>query len=58
MARNVDLLRDIAALIESVAPETAMAIREASQWLQDGAPTSRTLNRFPQWWGRGQQYLG
>jgi len=53
-----DLLRDIAALIESVAPETAMAIREASQWLQDGAPATRTLNRFPQWWGRGQQYLG
>ena len=52
-----DLLSDIASMIQSIAPNTASALIEASQWLQDGVPLERELQQFPQWWGRGQQYL-
>lgn len=52
-----DLLSEIASMIQSIAPDTASALLEASQWLQDGVPLERELEHFPQWWGRGQQYL-
>ena len=51
------LLDNISNLIKKLAPETAVAIEEANQWLQDGAPVKKKLSYFPQWWGRGQQYL-
>ncbi|RTY35183.1 SAM-dependent methyltransferase [Chlorobium phaeovibrioides] len=50
------LLGEIAELITPLAPETAMAITEANAMLQYGAPDMK-LHHFPQWWGRGQQYL-
>ncbi|MEB3828485.1 class I SAM-dependent methyltransferase [Phormidium sp. CCY1219] len=52
-----DLLTEIASIVEPITPNTALAIVEASDWLQDGAPLERELQHFPQWWGRGQQYL-
>jgi SAM-dependent methyltransferase len=52
-----DLMDDISSSVRPLSPETANAIDEASQWLRDGAPSQRELHHFPQWWGRGQQYL-
>ncbi|NJL56777.1 class I SAM-dependent methyltransferase [bacterium] len=52
-----DTMKDIASLVREMAPQTSLAILEASQWLQDGAPADRELQHFPKWWGRGQQYL-
>jgi ubiquinone/menaquinone biosynthesis C-methylase UbiE len=52
-----DLMSNISSLIQQTAPQTAKAIIEASEWLQDGVATERELQYFPQWWGRGQQYL-
>lgn len=52
-----DLLAEIALVVEPITPNTALAILEASEWLQDGAPLEKELQHFPQWWGRGQQYL-
>jgi len=52
-----DILAEIASVVEPITPNTALAILEASEWLQDGAPSERNLQHFPQWWGRGQQYL-
>ena len=51
------LLDEITKLIQSLAPETAKAINEASLWIQDGVPAERDLKNFPRWWGHGQQYL-
>lgn len=52
-----DLMDEISSVVMTFAPDTAKAIVEASQWLQDGVPLDRELSHFPQWWGRGQQYL-
>jgi 2-polyprenyl-3-methyl-5-hydroxy-6-metoxy-1,4-benzoquinol methylase len=52
-----DLLDEVSELIKDVAPETAMAIIESSQWLQDGAPINSDMKHFQEWWGRGQQYV-
>ncbi|NEO82889.1 MAG: methyltransferase domain-containing protein [Spirulina sp. SIO3F2] len=52
-----DLLAEIASVVEPVTPNTALAIREASEWLQDGVSVERELQYFPRWWGRGQQYV-
>ncbi len=38
------------------APTTVEAIREAVILLKSADPNMR-LKQFPQWWGRGQQYL-
>jgi len=50
------LLQELCAHVEKSAPETSEAIREAMTLLQSGHPDME-LNHFPQWWGRGQQYL-
>lgn len=50
------LLQELCAHVEKLAPETSVAIREAMMLLQSGHPDME-LNHFPQWWGRGQQYL-
>ncbi len=52
-----ELLDSIADLISSNAPQTAKAVKESSRWLQDGASLTVDLEFFPQWWGRGQQYI-
>jgi hypothetical protein len=52
-----NLLNDISNLVEIKSPVTAKAISEASSWLQDGAPINQELKYFPEWWGRGQQYV-
>jgi len=53
----INSLGEIARLISKKSPETSKAIIESSEWLQDGAPIDRELKYFPEWWGRGQQYL-
>jgi len=52
-----EALEAVALLIEAQAPQTAVAVREASQWIQGGAKAGETLQHFPLWWGRGQQYI-
>ncbi len=44
-------------LLEGEAPETVSAIREALDWISDGAPALSSLKYFPAWWGRGQQHV-
>ena len=51
-----EALEAIALLVEVQAPQTAVAMREASQWIQGGANADETLQHFPFWWGRGQQH--
>ena len=53
----IDLLIDISSLVGEKSPKTSQAIVEASHWLQDGAPLKQNLKYFPEWWGRGQQYV-
>jgi SAM-dependent methyltransferase len=53
----IDLLIDISSLVGEKSPKTSQAIVEASHWLQDGAPLKQNLKHFPEWWGRGQQYV-
>jgi len=53
----INSLGEIARLISKKSPETSKAIIEGSEWLQDGAPIDRELKYFPEWWGRGQQYV-
>ena len=53
----INLLGEITRLISKKSPETSKAIIESSEWLQDGAPIDEELKYFPEWWGRGQQYL-
>lgn len=43
-------------LIQDYSPLTANAIREAAEWINDGAP-QRQHKHFSQWWGRGQQFV-
>ncbi len=50
------LMQELCAHIDKQAPVTAEAIREAVILLQSGQPDME-LKQFPQWWGRGQQYL-
>lgn len=50
------LMEKLCGHVESAAPDTALAIREAVDLLQ-GDSLDRELHHFPQWWGRGQQYL-
>ena len=51
-----NLMQEMCAHIEKLAPVTAEAIREAMTLLQNGHPDME-LKQFPQWWGRGQQYI-
>ena len=50
------LMQELCAHIEKRAPVTVAAIREAVTLLQSGHPNME-LKQFPQWWGRGQQYI-
>ncbi len=50
------LMQELCAHIEKQAPVTVAAIREAVTLLQSGHPNME-LEHFPQWWGRGQQYI-
>ena len=50
------LIQELCAHIEKLAPVTAEAIREAATLLKSGHPDME-LKQFPQWWGRGQQYI-
>ena len=50
------LMHELCSHIEGRLPVTAEAIREAVNLLERGAP-GMELTQFPQWWGRGQQYL-
>ena len=51
-----ELMQEIHAMIAEKAPDTAEALREAIEWLQNGAKQT-TLKHFPNWWGRGSQYV-
>lgn len=51
-----DLMDELCSHIEDQAPTTVLAIREAIALLQSETPNMDLL-QFPQWWGRGQQYL-
>ena len=50
------LMQELCSHIEKLAPVTTAAIREAATLLQSGHPDME-LKQFPQWWGRGQQYI-
>ena len=50
------LIQELCAYIENQAPVTSEAIREAVNLLQSGHPDME-LKQFPQWWGRGQEYI-
>ncbi len=50
------LMHEVCEHIEKPAPTTASAIREAVALLQGDSPAME-LTQFPQWWGRGQQYV-
>jgi hypothetical protein len=50
------LLQELCAHVKKLAPETSVAIREAMALLQSAHPDME-IKYFPQWWGRGQQYL-
>ena len=50
------LMEDLCGHIRPIAADTALAIEEIVFCLKKGHPDME-LNRFPQWWGRGQQYL-
>jgi 2-polyprenyl-3-methyl-5-hydroxy-6-metoxy-1,4-benzoquinol methylase len=55
---EVDIcLEEIAYLIPSSYGKTKIALREAIDWIKDGAPLGVTLRHFPGWWGRGQQHM-
>jgi hypothetical protein len=51
-----DLMEELCSHIDGQAPITVGAIRESCALLQNGDPYMDLL-QFPQWWGRGQQYL-
>jgi hypothetical protein len=51
-----DLMEELCIHIEMQAPTTVEAIREAVILLKSADPNMK-LKQFPQWWGRGQQYL-
>ena len=50
------LMKAICSHIAEKAPETVLAIQEAVKLLQ-GDNRDKELKHFPQWWGRGQQYI-
>ena len=50
------LMQELCSHIEELAPVTVTAIEEAVTLLQNGHPDME-LKQFPQWWGRGQQYI-
>ena len=50
------LMQELCAHIERQAPVTVGALRETVNLLKSGHPDME-LREFPQWWGRGQQYL-
>jgi len=50
------LAQELCTHIEKQAPVTETAIQEAVVLLQSGHPDME-LKQFPQWWGRGQQYI-
>ena len=51
-----DLMDELCSHIDGEAPITVGAIRESCALLQNATP-DMDLSQFPQWWGRGQQYL-
>ena len=51
-----DLMDELCSHIDGQAPITVGAIRESCALLQNAKPDMDLL-QFPQWWGRGQQYL-
>ena len=51
-----DLMDELCSHIDGQAPITVRAIRESCALLQNANP-DMDLSQFPQWWGRGQQYL-
>jgi SAM-dependent methyltransferase len=51
-----DLMDELCSHIDGQAPITVGAIRESCALLQNPNP-DMDLSQFPQWWGRGQQYL-
>ena len=51
-----DLMDELCSHIDGQAPITVGAIRESCALLQNANP-DMGLSQFPQWWGRGQQYL-
>jgi len=50
------LMQELCTHIEKLAPVTSTAIEETVTLLQNGYPDME-LKQFPQWWGRGQQYI-
>jgi hypothetical protein len=50
------LMEELCVHIEKQAPATVEAMREAVTLLKSADPNMK-LKQFPQWWGRGQQYL-
>lgn len=51
-----ELCNEIYAMINEPAPQTALALREAINWLKTSAEGA-SLTYFPFWWGRGSQYV-
>ena len=51
-----DLMDELCSHIDGQAPITVGAIQESCALLQNANPDMDLL-QFPQWWGRGQQYL-
>ena len=51
-----NLLDELIEHVESIAPDTVLAINEAKDFLMGENP-EWNLEYFPQWWGRGQQYI-
>jgi hypothetical protein len=51
------LMHELSEHIKKLAPHTVEAIREVVTLLQTGHPDMVELKQFPEWWGRGQQYL-
>jgi len=52
----LEVFNQISTHIEKQAPETSTAILEAITLLKSGH-IDMELKHFPQWWGRGQQYI-
>jgi SAM-dependent methyltransferase len=52
-----ELLTDISKLLKQYLPITSSAIDEACSWLRSGCSPDMNLKFFPEWWGRGQQYI-
>ena len=51
-----ELLDEIHTMISKPAPITALALREAIDWLQNGSRKT-ALRHFESWWGQGSQYV-